>query len=64
MQKKKQKKRHKEQFVPPPKSVISTFDDGDQYPPCGRYFAMLTLRPPGFSDVVTHGFCMRVWLRG
>ena len=26
------KKRHEEQFVPPPKSVISTFDDGGQYP--------------------------------
>ena len=27
------KKRHKAQFVPPPKSVISTFDDGGQYSP-------------------------------
>ena len=27
-EKKKPKKRHKEQFVPPPKSAISTFDDG------------------------------------
>ena len=27
------KKRHKAQFVPPPKSVISTFNNGGQYPP-------------------------------
>jgi hypothetical protein len=27
------KKCHEEQFVPPPKLVISTFDDGGQYPP-------------------------------
>ena len=27
------KKCHKEQFVPPPKLTISTFDDGGQYPP-------------------------------
>ncbi len=25
---------------------------------------MLTSRPPGFSDVVARGFCMRVPLRG
>ena len=31
---------------------------------CDKYFAMLTSRPPGFSDVVAHGFCMRVPLRG
>jgi len=29
----KKKKRHKVRFVPPPKSAISTFDDGGQYPP-------------------------------
>ena len=29
----KPQKRHIEQFVPPPKLVISTFDDGGQYPP-------------------------------
>ena len=29
----KRKKRHKAQFVPPPKSAIFTFDDGGQYPP-------------------------------
>jgi hypothetical protein len=29
----KQKKHHEAQFVPPPKSVISTFDDGGQYSP-------------------------------
>ena len=27
------KKCHKAQFLPPPKSAISTFDDGGQYPP-------------------------------
>ena len=32
--------------------------------PWGHYFAMLTSRPPGFSDVVAHGFCMSVPLRG
>jgi hypothetical protein len=32
-EKTKQNKRLKEQFVPPPKSGISTFDDGGQYPP-------------------------------
>jgi hypothetical protein len=31
--KKKQKKRHEEQPWPPPKSAISTFDNGGQYPP-------------------------------
>ncbi len=25
---------------------------------CGRYFVKLTSPPPGFSDVVAHGFCM------
>jgi hypothetical protein len=29
---------------------------------CGHYFAMLTLRPPGFSNVVARGFFMRVQL--
>jgi hypothetical protein len=28
----KQNKRHKEEFVPPPKSTISTFDDGGWWP--------------------------------
>jgi len=32
-EKKKQKKCHEQQFVQPPKSKISTFDDGGQYPP-------------------------------
>ena len=32
---------------------------------CGCYFAKLTSPPPGFSDVVAHGFCMSVrGLRG
>ena len=31
---------------------------------CDNYSAMLTSRPPGFSDVVARGFCMRVPLRG
>ena len=31
---------------------------------CDNYFAMLTSRPPGFSDLVAHGFCMCVPLRG
>jgi len=31
--KKKQKNHHKEQIVATPKSLISTFDEGGQYPP-------------------------------
>jgi hypothetical protein len=27
---------------------------------CDRYFTMLTSRPPGLSNVVAHGFCMRM----
>ena len=38
-QEKRSKKSHEEQFVPPPKMTISTFDN----------FVMLTSHPPGFS---------------
>jgi len=31
---------------------------------CDNYFAMLPSRPPSFSNVAAHGFCMRVPLRG
>jgi hypothetical protein len=34
-EKKKPKKRHKEQPWPTPKSAISNFDNGGQYPPVG-----------------------------
>ena len=31
---------------------------------CDNYFAMSPSHPPGFSNVVARGFCMRVPLRG
>ncbi len=62
-EKTRRKKRHEAQFMPPPKSAISTFNKGGQYS-TDNYFAMLASRPPGFRDVVAHVFCMRVQLRG
>ncbi len=50
-----QKNRYKakptEQLRTTPKLLIFDFDDGDQNARWGQYYAMLSLRSPGYSNV-------------
>jgi len=50
-------KKTSQQYVQPPKSAISTFDDGGQYPPKVNILHIASSR---LSGIVARGFCMRV----